>query len=243
MGRCYEFGVEIHAGCEQAMVVTAGGGACECRQCETVCPGRFGGCAAVVAVPGRVPASAPSWAVPGATESARPVRTAGRVKRSKGSHGDMVRAAGSAVPAARRAPPPAPAVTSPLSPPAGGSRSNGVVAPDDMVADVLTLVSKLVEQQSEHPPAMLVEAVEALRDEVRDRDEQLAASLEAYAAYQRQLAGEIARIEVEVNQLATKASELTQIAAAVQRLGVSLHAIEERLARPATLRDMLGRRS
>lgn len=68
MGRCYEFGAAIHAGCERAMIVTAEGGACECDVCGTLCPGRFSGCAEVVAIPRRVPPSAPAWSVPGAEE-------------------------------------------------------------------------------------------------------------------------------------------------------------------------------
>ena len=66
MGRCYEFGVSVHDGCEQAMVVAHEGGHCTCAACGAACPGRFKGCAIVVAQPGYVPLSAPVWARPGA---------------------------------------------------------------------------------------------------------------------------------------------------------------------------------
>lgn len=62
MGRCYEFGVSIDGGCEHAMSVVAEGGACECQVCAAHCPGRFAGCAQVVARPGYVPSLAPAWA-------------------------------------------------------------------------------------------------------------------------------------------------------------------------------------
>ncbi|MBK9181076.1 MAG: hypothetical protein IPM45_16225 [Acidimicrobiales bacterium] len=42
MGWCHEFGVEICAGCGEAMV--PGVGACSCATCGTVCTGRFRGC-------------------------------------------------------------------------------------------------------------------------------------------------------------------------------------------------------
>lgn len=60
MGRCYEFGVVVGAGCEQPMVVTAEGGACACPDCGTVCRGRFDGCASVLARPGYSPLGAPA---------------------------------------------------------------------------------------------------------------------------------------------------------------------------------------
>lgn len=63
MGRCYEFGTSIAEGCDHAMVVTSSGGACVCVRCQTLCGGRFGGCAAVIAEPGRIPAYAPAWAL------------------------------------------------------------------------------------------------------------------------------------------------------------------------------------
>lgn len=65
MGRCYEFAVAINGGCEHAMVVTPEGGACECPSCGAHCTGKFGGCEAIVAVPGRVPPHLPDSAVPG----------------------------------------------------------------------------------------------------------------------------------------------------------------------------------
>ena len=62
MGRCYEFGPLIGEGCEHTMVVAAEGGHCECPSCGVTCPGRFAGCAAVVAKPGYVPVLAPKVA-------------------------------------------------------------------------------------------------------------------------------------------------------------------------------------
>lgn len=75
MGRCYEFGAEIHAGCEFAMVVAAEGGRCECAGCGAVCPGRFNGCPSVTSKPGYSPKGAPV-----ATEGVRtpePIRASG----------------------------------------------------------------------------------------------------------------------------------------------------------------------
>lgn len=59
MGRCYEFGPVIGAGCEHTMVVPSSGGRCECPNCGVICEGRFSGCAAVIAKPGYVHALAP----------------------------------------------------------------------------------------------------------------------------------------------------------------------------------------
>jgi hypothetical protein len=59
MGRCYEFGVLIHEGCEHAMTVAPEGGHCVCAECGTTCPGRFSGCAQIVSQPGYVPLLAP----------------------------------------------------------------------------------------------------------------------------------------------------------------------------------------
>src|SRR5687767_3307675 len=100
MGRCYEFGVEIHAGCEQAMVVTEKGGACECRDCGTLCRGRFGGCGAVISVPARVPPAAPAWALPGAGRQA--AREDSRTTTRGSQLGDLPGPTPSAVPPARR---------------------------------------------------------------------------------------------------------------------------------------------
>jgi len=63
MGRCYEFGTSIVEGCDHAMVVTSTGGACVCVRCQTLCGGRFGGCTAIIAEPGRIPAYVPAWAL------------------------------------------------------------------------------------------------------------------------------------------------------------------------------------
>lgn len=255
MGRCYDFGVEIHSGCEQAMVVTAEGGACECRACATVCPGRFGACAAVVAVPGRLPPSAPSWALPpldGRSAEARAASTATNGTTSADAEAGPS-ASASAVPAARRAPPPVAVAASPLTP----SRSaNGHLA-------------NLPERQSTRPSATLVEAVEALRQEVRDRDDQLVASLEAFAAHQRNLWAEIDRIGSAVERLpveidrvdtadlseqvaqmgelvnlrfSTVSDEIVRIGVAIDRLAAMVIAIERRLAKPASLREALSRR-
>lgn len=59
MGRCYEFGVVIHEGCEHTMVVSPEGGACLCGSCGASCTGRFRGCDAVLALPGHIPIAAP----------------------------------------------------------------------------------------------------------------------------------------------------------------------------------------
>jgi len=42
MGRCHEFGLQIHDGCGHPMV--AGENACACSECGVVCGGRFAGC-------------------------------------------------------------------------------------------------------------------------------------------------------------------------------------------------------
>ena len=42
MGRCHEFGLQIHDGCGHPMV--AGDSACACSECGVVCGGRFAGC-------------------------------------------------------------------------------------------------------------------------------------------------------------------------------------------------------
>src|SRR5947208_2289691 len=73
MGRCYEFGVAVVEGCEHAMVVSAEGGACQCSVCGAHCPGRFEGCEAIVAVPGRVPPLAPEWSTAACRGEAMPV--------------------------------------------------------------------------------------------------------------------------------------------------------------------------
>jgi hypothetical protein len=67
MGRCYEFGVAIGDGCEHAMVVSDGGGACGCAACGATCGGRFRSCAEVTSTPGYIPLAAPAWAHPGGT--------------------------------------------------------------------------------------------------------------------------------------------------------------------------------
>lgn len=87
MGRCYEFGVSIHDGCEHAMVVAAEGGHCECQVCATSCPGRFSGCAQVVARPGYVPLLAPRLPLPSAPPPAStvPVAVAPRPVEANGS--------------------------------------------------------------------------------------------------------------------------------------------------------------
>ncbi|HEX7167982.1 MAG TPA: hypothetical protein VF230_13475 [Acidimicrobiales bacterium] len=63
MGRCYEFGVSIAAGCDHAMVVVEEGGACRCVSCATICRGRFAGCVRVLSTPGYVPVLAPRRAL------------------------------------------------------------------------------------------------------------------------------------------------------------------------------------
>lgn len=62
MGRCYEFGVSISDGCEQAMFVPPEGGRCVCIGCGAPCHGQFRGCSAIISKPGYVPAIAPKWA-------------------------------------------------------------------------------------------------------------------------------------------------------------------------------------
>lgn len=42
MGWCYEFGAQIHQGCGSPMVAAAA--SCTCKDCGTVCPGRFSSC-------------------------------------------------------------------------------------------------------------------------------------------------------------------------------------------------------
>lgn len=242
MGRCYEFGVEIHAGCEQAMVVTAAGGACQCTACATTCPGRFAGCAAVVAIPGRVPPSAPQWSVPQGDRVARQTFNGGapttRTRPEALSE--------SGVPAARRAPPPAPTASSPLAPrPAGiGGRSKGSQRDIDGA----------IGQE-------LLGAIEALREEVRRRDEHLVSGLEAQASRQAKLSTEIAVLGTAVDgiptalakpivaigesviQLTTELSkELRRIESAVDRLTAHVVSLEDRLAKPASLRDAIARR-
>jgi len=59
MGRCYEFGVSIEAGCEHTMAVAPEGGYCHCPECAVTCGGRFRACAEVVAQPGFIPLAAP----------------------------------------------------------------------------------------------------------------------------------------------------------------------------------------
>ncbi|MGI8685799.1 MAG: hypothetical protein ACR2MO_12065 [Acidimicrobiales bacterium] len=260
MGRCYEFGVEIHAGCEHAMVVTAEGGACECNVCSTVCPGRFAGCAAVVAIPGRVPPSAPAWATPSAGESDRHRQPAPpRPLRPSAEHA-AAQAVRNGAPLARRAPePPPPAVGLPAPQPIGNGVRAAAQAPvNGPLAEVLTLLTKLVEEQAAHPTAVLVEVVEGMRDEVRDRDDQLATSLEHYAsyqrqlatsledyaAYQRQLAEYLAHMVEAVDKLAAVVSDdLQRMGAATERLAAGMASVEEKLSKPATVRDLLGRRS
>lgn len=73
MGRCYEFGVSISDGCEQAMFVPAEGGRCECSGCGAPCHGQFRGCSAIISKPGYMPAIAPKWA-----RGPRPIATATR---------------------------------------------------------------------------------------------------------------------------------------------------------------------
>jgi hypothetical protein len=63
VGRCYEFAAVIVDGCEHAMRVDSGGGACVCPTCEAHCTGRFAGCASILEQPGFVPQGAPDWAV------------------------------------------------------------------------------------------------------------------------------------------------------------------------------------
>ncbi len=250
MGRCYEFGVEIHAGCEHAMVVTAEGGACECKVCSTVCPGRFAGCAAVVAIPGRVPPSAPAWATPGAGESDRRSQPGPPRPHRPSAEQAAGRAVRQGAPPARRAPEPSPpAVGLPAPQPTGNGVRATTQAPaqapvNGPLAEVLTLLTKLVEEQAAHPTAVLVEVVEGLRDEVRDRDEQLATSLEHYAAYQRQLAENLAHVVEAVDKLAAVvADDLQRLGVATERLAAGMTSVEEKLSKPATLRDLLGRRT
>ncbi len=91
MGRCYEFGVVIGAGCDHAMVVPAGGGRCECRSCGAVCTGRFDGCAAIVSQPGYVPVVAPAWAVevsPAEPSALARAETGVEIVVPEGRHGD-----------------------------------------------------------------------------------------------------------------------------------------------------------
>src|SRR5687768_1949063 len=59
MGRCYEFGTSINPDCEHGMVVVDEGGACRCPVCDTLCRGRFAGCAEIVSRPGYVSPLAP----------------------------------------------------------------------------------------------------------------------------------------------------------------------------------------
>lgn len=71
------------------MVVSGEGGSCECASCGSRCPGRFAGCAAVVAVPGRVPPSAPAWSRPGAEHTSTAVATNGNGRASQVSTFDF----------------------------------------------------------------------------------------------------------------------------------------------------------
>lgn len=262
MGRCYEFGVEIQAGCEQAMVVTAAGGACECRDCSTTCPGRFAGCATVVANPGRVPPSAPSWAVPGGDQSTRRDPSHSRpVTRSRA--GDVPTPV-PGPPAARR---PAPAMgAAPMAgpPEAGGngSRRRPGAAPADVpMAEVVALLRTLEQHQADHPADQVVEALQQIRSEAGAHQAQLADGLEAVAGQQAVLASEVTRVGAAVERLPADvgaalrrvaevterlttevAEELVRIRTAVDRLESMIEVLDERLARPSapSLRDFLG---
>ncbi len=74
MGWCHEFGCQITTGCNHPM--KAGGSACTCTMCETVCRGKFSGCPEVFArsVPVAVPSRPvqPAQPAPASVSSARP---------------------------------------------------------------------------------------------------------------------------------------------------------------------------
>ncbi|HET9442734.1 MAG TPA: hypothetical protein VFO65_05385 [Acidimicrobiales bacterium] len=136
MGRCYEFHAEIQPGCEQAMVVSAEGGACECQGCGARCTGRYSGCSVILAVPGRVPSSAPVWAlpepratmavrgVPVAAAGPAPVAGSGGRRRRTAKEGREASAA-PAPDAAAPGPGPGPARAGRAQPPASRAASGG----------------------------------------------------------------------------------------------------------------------
>ncbi len=78
MARCYEFGVTIESGSDQAMVVAPEGGYCLCPDTGVTCHGRFAGCDAITSQAGRIPPSAPPWTVSTAASIPEPTDGAAR---------------------------------------------------------------------------------------------------------------------------------------------------------------------
>ncbi|HET9443040.1 MAG TPA: hypothetical protein VFO65_06935 [Acidimicrobiales bacterium] len=219
MGRCYEFGAEIHAGCEQAMVVTDEGGACVCRSCGTRCPGRFSGCAGVIAVPGRVPPSAPARAlavVPPAVAG----RTAPAGARSAAAPG------GSVVPAGRSGD------SAPLGPAnrlasGGGNGHAGAADPAGGHESLAELVTRAAADQGRS----VIEVIEALASEIDRRDAQLTGVVTDLVRRHDDLAERMERFRVQMDK----------IGVAIDRLASVLVRVEQRLDNAPSLRKILGR--
>jgi hypothetical protein len=191
MGRCYEFGVAVHEGCEQAMVVPPEGGKCVCPTCEVECLGKFEGCEAVISRPFYIPPSAPEWARP---DHERPVpMTATRRSRRK------------AAAARNEVHPPeqAPLVRRPgervqgsgprweFAEPKPGRAVEPVEAPlpvptDEKIGELTTLVEAALAR-----PDRALEAIQHLNMQMQARDEELALTFARLTEAYGQLSAEV----------------------------------------------------
>lgn len=189
MGRCYEFGVAVHEGCEQPMVVPAEGGKCVCATCGAVCHGKFRGCDAIISQPGYVPLAAPRAASEqhrglDATPPSVAVTASSAVVPSD------------AAPATVRA---EPAVVERLAP---------II--EHQLAEVAALVESLAAR-----PDRSVEAIVLLNRAMAARDEELAGAFERLTgSYERLIEevrddrGAVERLERAVTALADRLASL-----------------------------------
>lgn len=204
MGRCYEFGVSITAGCEHAMVVGPEGGYCQCPSCGKQCPGQFKACAQVVAIPNYVPPGAPT----GAQAATLTRRDALAVPQSRNLAVDAP-APTVAAPELAAAPTPAPQPV--YVEPSGRASSQEV-------AELRALVEVLLDR----PDGSLV-AVEALRQELASRDADLVQTFERLTdAYQRL-----------TNAVRADHAAREALAGTVDRLSQRIEALHPSTAEPA----------
>jgi hypothetical protein len=212
MGRCYEFGAVIGEGCGHAMVVSDEGGHCVCPVCQVTCPGKFNGCAGIVAQPGYVPLSAPVWARPGASDKRGAKRatapapepivstaTADRGPVEPTSHDRWLAAVEPPEPVKLRPPTAERAVAVERRP-----TGDDLVPLVDEVASVRTLVEALASR-----PDRTAEVVALLHNELHERDVELAEAFGRLSDAYASLTEELARDRAARDALAHSVEELS----------------------------------
>ena len=193
MGRCYEFGVVIEEGCDHAMVVSPEGGACVCAGCGAGCTGRFGGCSAILAMPGHVPLAAPKGSLDG---QARPQGVPLRAVSATGEAGPVRPLAMPEVPDAPE-------------------RAPEHVVPDGLplprLAEVVDMFEELLAR-----PDRTVDALAQLRRELEKRDEELLAAFDRLADAHSRIGEELAADREVRDRMVAVIEQLTDRLAAVE---------------------------